>query len=325
MALWGNKDSKTATGTVSITTGGAVTGSSTAFTTQAKIGNIIKVGSDEYVITTITDDVTATVISGITGATPVAKTGQSYALSEKPSFTAQESLGDTSKVFGVDAAEVSEGSNDVVEITIANAGTGYKEVPNVTFASGAQTATATISGGSLATVTITGSGAYSSAPAVYIDVPRRTIPTSGVDTTGNEFTYAAHGIANAQRVRYSNGGGTSITGLTNGTTYYAVRTAANKFKLAPTLEAASAEVVTDIVDISGTGNNAQFFDLLDDTTASVIAVLGSGAGGTQVTHAGWVKRTVGTGGRAGRVFYETLVAGGSITGDASDDIQFADN
>lgn len=38
-----------------------------------------------------------------------------------------------------------------------------------------------------------------------------------------------------------------------------------------------------------------------------------------VSHAGWVKRTAGTGGRAGRVHYETLVAGSSITGDATDD------
>lgn len=40
-----------------------------------------------------------------------------------------------------------------------------------------------------------------------------------------------------------------------------------------------------------------------------------------VTHAGWVERTVGTGGRSGRVFYETLVAGSMITGDddTSDD------
>jgi len=32
-------------------------------------------------------------------------------------------------------------------------------------------------------------------------------------------------------------------------------------------------------------------------------------------HAGWVLRKEGTGGRAGRVTYETLVAGGDITGD----------
>lgn len=38
----------------------------------------------------------------------------------------------------------------------------------------------------------------------------------------------------------------------------------------------------------------------------------------EVTHAGWVKRTVGTGGRNGRVQVETLVAMGSMTTDATD-------
>ena len=40
---------------------------------------------------------------------------------------------------------------------------------------------------------------------------------------------------------------------------------------------------------------------------------------SKVPHAGWVLRTAGTGGRAGRVHYEVLVAGSSITGDADDD------
>jgi len=35
-------------------------------------------------------------------------------------------------------------------------------------------------------------------------------------------------------------------------------------------------------------------------------------------HAGWVLRTEGSGGRAGRVFYETLVAMGSMSGDDED-------
>lgn len=47
-----------------------------------------------------------------------------------------------------------------------------------------------------------------------------------------------------------------------------------------------------------------------------------------IPHAGWVLRTEGTGGRAGRVTYETLVAMGSIgdsgTADASDDTQIPD-
>ena len=38
----------------------------------------------------------------------------------------------------------------------------------------------------------------------------------------------------------------------------------------------------------------------------------------KVAHAGWVQITEGTGGRAGRVHYETLVAASSMTGDAED-------
>lgn len=41
-------------------------------------------------------------------------------------------------------------------------------------------------------------------------------------------------------------------------------------------------------------------------------------------HAGWVLRKEGTGLRAGRVTYETLVAMGSMSGDGSDDTTFPD-
>lgn len=42
------------------------------------------------------------------------------------------------------------------------------------------------------------------------------------------------------------------------------------------------------------------------------------AGAARPPHAGWVLKTEGQGGRAGRVTYETLVAMGTITGDAED-------
>lgn len=44
------------------------------------------------------------------------------------------------------------------------------------------------------------------------------------------------------------------------------------------------------------------------------------AGSAKPPHSGWNLRTVGTGGRAGRVFYETLVAMGSMSGDGEDDV-----
>lgn len=76
--------------------------------------------------------------------------------------------------------------------------------------------------------------------------------------------------------------------------------------------------------------------LFGNTTADIIqtgAVVGqfgvsageqtasrANTGGARAAHAGWVLRKVGTGGRAGRVQMETLVAMKSITGDAEDTI-----
>ena len=50
-----------------------------------------------------------------------------------------------------------------------------------------------------------------------------------------------------------------------------------------------------------------------------------GAKNTGLAHAGWVLRTTGTGGRAGRVTTETLVAMGSMTSDGSDDSIYPDS
>lgn len=117
MALWGNKDSKTATGTIAIATNGTVTGTGTAFTTEAKIGNYIRADGRDYVIVTITNNTTATVKSGVNGGAITAVTaGASYALSEKPAFVAlSESSGspagvhgDSNKVFGVDVVEIKQ-------------------------------------------------------------------------------------------------------------------------------------------------------------------------------------------------------------------------
>lgn len=82
------------------------------------------------------------------------------------------------------------------------------------------------------------------------------IPTTGVDTTGNEITYSAHKLATGDKVKYSSNGGTAITGLTSGTTYYAIVTGTGTFKLALTLSDANAGTA---IDLTGTGNNNQYF------------------------------------------------------------------
>ena len=120
MSLWGNKDSKTATGTIAITTGGAVTGTGTAFTTEAKIGNTITAGGRDYQIVAIASNTAATVISGTNngnGSVTAVTAGSSYALSEKPAFVAHESAqsagrtGDSTKVFGVNLTEAGVTAN----------------------------------------------------------------------------------------------------------------------------------------------------------------------------------------------------------------------
>ena len=333
MALWGNNDSKTASGTVSIASTGVVTGSSTAFTTQAKIGNTIKTSAGvEYQIVTITSDTVAKVIMGTNNGngTVTTASGLSYTLSEKPSSVAHESAdsgvgvhGDSSKVFGVDTTEQSAGGDNVTNVAVANAGLRYAEAPGVSFSGGAGSgaaATATIAGGVVTAVTITNTGTgYTSVPTVTIQVPVLTTPTANITLATDTISYTAHGLSAGDQVTYNNGGGTTATGLTSGTTYFVIASGltANAFKVSATSGGSA-------VDITGTGNNNQYFIIVGATRATATASLGTGSGGSHVTHAGWVRRTVGTGGRAGRVQYETLVAAGSINADAADDLVLPD-
>ena len=53
MSLWGNNDGKTASGTIAIAANGTVTGTSTAFTTETRVGDYIRAGGEDYLITAI--------------------------------------------------------------------------------------------------------------------------------------------------------------------------------------------------------------------------------------------------------------------------------
>jgi hypothetical protein len=345
MALWGNKDSKSATGTIAIADTGVVTGSSTLFTTEAKIGNTIRAGGVDYQIVKITSNTACTVKSGIHGgAIAVVNSGASYTLSEKTAYVAAaESAGSASgvhgnsnKVFGVDVTangENYDSAGRVIEVGVAVAGSGYVEAPGVTFTGGGGSgaaATATISGGVVTSIAVTNNGSsYENVPTVVIQVPVLTVPTAGVNTTTEVITYTAHGQVTGDALTYNNGGGTSITGLTSGTTYYVSKLTNDTFKLYDTAENATAAGATGLLNLTGTGNDAQSFTIGDGVRATAVAAVGGGTEGEEsrsnIAHAGWIRRTVGTGGRAGRVHLETLVAMGSMTGDQADDRQFTDD
>ena len=231
-------------------------------------------------------------------------------------------------VIRVDADTIKLASN----LTNAQAGTaidftgGSSNVGNnsQTLTGTTATATATVSGGVVTGITVTAVGSdYQSTPAVTVEVPKMTIPTSAVNASSNVITFAGHGLSDTDQITYNQvGGGTLMTNVTNGQTVFVRDKTDDTFKIAATEGGTAINI--------GTGHNAQTFTIVTGATQSTAtASLGLGNDGdtntTEISHVGWVKKTVGTGGRAGRVQYETLVAASSISGDASDDIALPDS
>ena len=111
MSGWGRKDDKTSTGTIALSAAGAVTGTSTAFTTEAAVGDILTANSIDFRITAIASNTAATVVDADTpGATITAiSAGENYTLSEKPSGMIKADSGarlTSEKVYGVDQTEM---------------------------------------------------------------------------------------------------------------------------------------------------------------------------------------------------------------------------
>jgi hypothetical protein len=57
------------------------------------------------------------------------------------------------------------------------------------------------------------------------------VPISGVNTTTNVLTYAAHGLTAGEHLKYYHNGGTAIAGLTNAASYYPGQVTTNTFVL----------------------------------------------------------------------------------------------
>jgi len=232
------------------------------------------------------------------------------------------SSADKSKTFGMDTTEIVSGSDNVTSVALVSVGARYTESQSVVFSGGGGSgAAAGTSGGSSnnsaltgISVTNVGSG-YTSAPTVVVPLPRRTIATIFMNTVINVISYPSHRLNAGDQLKYFHGGGTPATGLTNNTIYYVI----NTVDLTSSTFQVSATDGGDPVVITGTGNNAQYFELTNETNrATAVADLGYGSSGMSAAHAGWILRNVGTGGRAGRVTTETLVAMGSMVSDASE-------
>ena len=215
-------------------------------------------------------------------------------------------------------------SNAQAGTAVALSGTGHA---TQTFIGDTATATATLVVGKVSKIAIASVGsAYVAAPTVTLAAPAtETIDASDATKcvlADDEFVVASafYGvIASGDPVTYADGGGTAVVGLTDATGYYLIKSGtSNRVGLATTKNRAIAGTAIDMTAV-GVGTS----HTLIGQTPTATATLGMGTpsttvGASEVTHIGWVKKTIGTGGRAGRVFYETLVAASSITGDAED-------
>ena len=232
--------------------------------------------------------------------------------------------------FGVDAAEVRNGNGTVHAIQITFAGSGYRANAAITPSGGNPTTpiTATAvsnSTGRIASVTIANNGVnYSADPTITIAAPaaiafngNTSSVTVGNTTVNGWITLGANAVflANGDRVTYTVGAGnTALGGLANNTNYFVVGANSTVIQLALTVGGSA-------INITSVPTSAQPGHSVTGQAAEGAAILSRGS---DVVHAGWVVRTVGTGGRAGRVNYETLVAMGSMNGDGSDDTLFKD-
>ena len=227
-------------------------------------------------------------------------------------------LGNSTFALGSSLANAQAGT------AVALTGTGHA---TQTFIGDTATATATLVVGKVSKIAIASVGsAYVAAPTITIAAPAtETVDASDAAVcvlADDEFVIASAFyavIATGDPVTYADGGGTAIVGLTTATVYYLIKSGtSNRIKLATTKDRAILGTVIDLTAV-GVGTS----HTLIGQTPTATATLGMGTpsttvGASEVTHIGWVKKTIGTGGRAGRVFYETLVAASSITGDAED-------
>ena len=223
-------------------------------------------------------------------------------------------------------------SNAQAGTTIALTGTGNNAQ---TLEGDTATASATVSAaGKVTGVSITAVGSdYQSVPAVTIAAPA----TETLDLTDTSVAILADDeivvasafyskIETGDAVTYSKGsGGTAIAGVAEGTVFLIKSGTANKISLATSEYKATTGDKIDLTAVAA-GGTAHTLIGVTPTATAIFGMGSSGKVGSGLNaHIGWVKKTVGTGGRAGRVTYETLVAGSSISGDASDDLNAPDS
>lgn len=230
------------------------------------------------------------------------------------SFVTGQAVG----VFGVDANEVSVTNGAIFATSITDAGSGYGANATITVVgngSGANVVAVANASGKIGSILINGGGDYSGTVNLTVPAPSAVSfnANTAVDATNDFIALTGHKFENTDYVQYSvAAGNTALTNLTSGTRYYVVSANTSGVKLSLSSGGAAIDLTKGL---SETGHS-----LTGETATAIVTGVGGGAG---IAHRGWVLRTAGSGGRAGRVTYETLVAMKTST-DAGDDTVLPD-
>lgn len=238
--------------------------------------------------------------------------------------------GETIGMYGVDAAEMVVNGGPVVAgfVTFAGSGYGANAAITVTAVNGgtsaAANATANTSTGRIIAINISTAGSgYKSPPTAVVAAPAAlnvTANTTGVSNTTDTIALSTANslFAVGDRIYYTvPTGNTAIGGMTGNTFYYISFVNASAFAVSTTQTGSNVNLT------EATATAGQTHTITGETATAQVTV--GGGLNTGLAHAGWVVRTEGSGGRAGRVNYETLVAMGSIASDASDDTILPDS
>jgi hypothetical protein len=223
-------------------------------------------------------------------------------------------------VFGLDASETAISAGNLVFGRVTSGGSGYSANATVTITvtnggtSGVANAFANTTagvGGRITAINVStpGSG-YITNPTITISAPTALnviANTTGVSNTADVLllTTANSRFQAGDRLFYGvPTGNTAIPSLVGNAFYFVTFANTTSLALSTTLNGPNVDIATTVA-VAG-----ETHTLTGETATGVMVI--NGAKNKGVAHAGWVVRTEGTGGRAGRVQYETLVAMGSL-------------
>ena len=240
-------------------------------------------------------------------------------MQEGPAYVGTSEVGaNLAHVFGVDTTEVGLGGT-LLSATITSPGSGYFANAAVTVTGDGSSAAANAeanSTGYITIVNITNAGSGYSDINLTIAAPAAQSVNAGAVAANGFIPVATNVFQVNDYLTYAvAAGNTAIAELTPGNQYYVQASNSTGVYLSETYGGTA---------ITLTAGDNESGHTLQGETATVSGTLGGGLA-AGVAHSGWVRRTVGTGNKAGRVFTEVLVASGTITSDAADDSEFPDS